>query len=586
MTPRTVARRTPTLSWRPGLAAVLALVLASAVVTLVVAPGACAAERSFGIERFSVAIDVARDGSMQVIETLAVTFVGAHQGLVRTIPLRGGVGDAAWSLSIDDVHVLDEEHRPLQTEITTADGSIQIKAWIPGAADAVRTARIVYRVRHALRAFPDRDELYWNVTGDQWSAWIHDADVTVTLAGGPPAIATRAWTGTAGARGRDYADERDGAQLRFRTGRPLRPHEGLTILVAWPPGTIARAPEWLRLVEEFWPFGLPVLTLLVAGQAWRAHGRDPRLDRSIKPEYGPPAGMSPAEGGTLIDQRADSREVIATLVDLAVRGYLEIEPVDGGKDDFTVRRVKTLWGDRDLSPLEQAILQRIFGEDMTLRERTLSELRQDSHYVLEPIRDEIYRAMIASRLFPTSPFWVREAWTVAGVAVLFVAGGLFLKAESLGPLAWSLSLALGASGAILVVASRFMPRRTARGSRLLLHLRGFREFLQRAEKDRLERLPPDTLDRWLPWAIALGVTQRWIHAFDGVPVQAPAWYTASDVFSLEGLARGLARFELQNTQALLSIGAAAGAGLMGTVAEGIARGTAGGGMGGGGGSTF
>jgi len=569
---------------RLGRAAVLAPVVAALVaLALFHPPAARAAQRSFSIDRFSVALDVAQDGSIQVIETLTLAFVGAHQGLVRTIPLRGQDAAGPWALAVDDVHVLDDDHRPLRTEVTTADGVLSVRTWIPGATDTVKTARLLYRVHRGMRAFPDRDELYWNVTGNEWNAWIRQADASVTVAGGAPAIAARAWTGNAGTRGRDDGDERAGAQLRFWTTRPLGPREGFTILVAWPPGTIARPAPWRRAVEEHWPLAFPLLTLLVVGLAWRAHGRDPWLNRSVKPEYAPPGGLSPAEAGTLLDQQAQPREVIATLVDLAVRGYLEIEPVDGDSSDFTVRRVQPLWGGRDLAPLERAILQRIFGEDLTLHERTLSELREDSRYVFEPIRDEIYRAMVAARLFPASPFWVRQAWAAAGVVVLFAAGVLFVKAERFGTFGPTLPLASGASGAILLVASRFMPRRTARGSRLLVHLRGFREFLQRAEKDRLERLPPDTLHRWLPWAIALGVSQRWIRSFDGLSVQAPPWFATRGAATLDALAGGLARLERQHAAAITSLGGTSG--VAAAVIGGIGHASSGG-MGGGGGSTF
>jgi hypothetical protein len=77
------------------------------------------------------------------------------------------------------------------------------------------------------------------------------------------------------------------------------------------------------------------------------------------------------------------------------------------------------------------------------------------------------------------------------------------------------------SGLVLLVFSRAMPRRTWKGARSLVHVRGFQEFLERAEKDRLARMPSDTLHRWLPWAIALGVSERWIWAFDGLAVEPP-----------------------------------------------------------------
>ncbi|NIP92549.1 MAG: DUF2207 domain-containing protein, partial [Akkermansiaceae bacterium] len=65
-------------------------------------------------------------------------------------------------------------------------------------------------------------------------------------------------------------------------------------------------------------------------RAWSRHGRDPE-QRSIAPAYEPPEGMTPAEMGTLIDNRPDSRDIISTLVDLAVRGYVKIEETEEEK---------------------------------------------------------------------------------------------------------------------------------------------------------------------------------------------------------------------------------------------------------------
>jgi uncharacterized membrane protein len=145
------------------------------------------------------------------------------------------------------------------------------------------------------------------------------------------------------------------------------------------------------------------------------------------------------------------------------------------------------------------------------------------------------------------------------------------------------AVGLVVSGLVLLVFSRAMPRRTWKGARSLLHVRGFQEFLERAEKDRLARLPSDTLHRWLPWALALGVSERWIWAFDGLPVEPPTWYTGTERFTLRSYDASLRRFGERVEQAILTTrrsgGAASGGG-------GFSGGSSGGGFGGGGGGTF
>jgi predicted membrane protein DUF2207 len=492
-------------------------------------------------------------------------------------------------LRLEDVHVFDEATRPLRTELTWMGPVARIKAWVPGASDAVRTITIFYRVRQALLARADSDELEWNVTGTGWDVPIGAAEAFVTPPTGaaPEPVRSAAWTGPLGSRGSDYTEERGDHFIVFRTTRPLRPREGLTIVVGWPRGYIARPSSWRRarwLVGDNWPLGLPALALLTMLGLWQ-RGRD--RWQSVKPEYAPPPGLIPAEAGALADELARPRHVIAILVDLAVRGYLHIEQVTTafGTTDYLFKRLKPVVGDSELRSVEVFTLARLFREDWALNLRLLSEVRSEYENTFPPIREEIYRALVADRLFPVSPGLVRALWAGLGLGLAGLAGLAYLVARQwLGPEPWLLPAGLAASGAVVLVLSPLMPRRTPAGIRALAGVRGFREFLQRAEKDRLERLPGDTLHRWLPWAIALGVTERWILGFQGLKVDPPIWFTGRDGFSLESYHRDFSAFDRQTVAAIL-----APSGVLGAAELGAGRsvgGSSGGGLGGGGGGTF
>jgi uncharacterized membrane protein YgcG len=523
-----------------------------------------------------------------VHEVLTFGFQGYHNGVIRLIPVRDLRHGIALDLRVDDVHVLDETYAPLRTEITSPAGYVRIQAWVPGAVDATKTVRILYRVRRALLTIESHDELYWNVTGDEWLVPIQHAEATVVL---PPGlgdgtIRTLAFTGVRGATGADYEEERHAGEITFRTRRPLRAREGLTIVVGWPRGAVVHPSGWGRAwwaVVDNWPLTLPLLALVGMGLVWRAYGRDPVAHRSIKPEYGPPAELTPAEAGTLIDEHAEPSDVIATLVDLGVRGYIAVESVGDG--DFRFRRARSLRGDPGLSPLEVFVLQKVFGEELSLNERHLSELHRDADYVFAPIRDAIYRAMVERRVFPRSPFWIRQGWGALGIVLIFVGGALFIGLERFDGPRWPLAAGVLASGLIVFGIGQVMPRRTWRGVRLLIHLRGFQEFLQRAEKDRLERLPPDTLHRGLPWAIALGVSEQWIHRFQGMNVDAPSWYRVRQPFTLSAYRDDVQRFG-RGVREALTAGSRGTGGHASGGRSGFSGGSSGGGRGGGGGGTF
>jgi len=74
-------------------------------------------------------------------------------------------------------------------------------------------------------------------------------------------------------------------------------------VVGWPRGYIARPSAWQEgrwFLGDNWPLGLPLLTLAMVLGVWRAYGRDPASNRSIKPEYEPPQDLVPAEAGALV----------------------------------------------------------------------------------------------------------------------------------------------------------------------------------------------------------------------------------------------------------------------------------------------
>lgn len=497
-----------------------------------------------------------------------------------------------FELRVDDVHVFDESVAPLRTEVSRLGRAIRIKAWVPGAQDAARTVIVTYRVRRALIDVDGHEELYWNVTGTEWDVPIRQAEAVVASPPGIPldGVVSTAYTGMAGASGSDYTEERADSFLTFRTTRPLRPREGLTIAVGWPPGAI-RGPGAIQRVWWFlgdnWPLALPLLTLGGMLLVWRFSGRDPGGSATVKPEYRPPEGMMPAAGGALVSERALPRDVVATLVDLAVRGYIRIEEIEPalGETDWVVHRLKPLADDPSLRPLERSLLGRLFGRDGSLAERRLSEIKRDYDTVFPPLRDEIYRDMVRNGLFPSSPESVRALWLFLGVGLMGVA--IFVVTGGPGRLVRSpipLGVGLGLAGLIVAALSPLMPRKTWRGAQAVARVKGFREFLERTSEDELRRLPPDTMHKWLAWAIALGVSERWIHAFDGLPVSEPAWYAGHGRFDLGRFERSLDRFAASAEQAFLTSrrggdGSWSGGG-------GTSGGSSGGGMGGGGGGTF
>ena len=211
----------------------------------------------------------------------------------------------------------------------------QADVYLPSPSE--QTYEIHYRTEGQLRAYEDFDELYWNVTGNNWAFPIALASVTVTLPDRARILQHAAYTGPVGAQGSDFeVTELAGGLYRARTTAPLEPGEGFTIGVAWPPGLVdIGQPELREQVTSPYAELAVVAGTLVGALAllvsWLAIGRDPKRG-TIYPEFEPPKGIGPAAARYIQQRGFDNRCLTAAIVSMAVKGALRI--VERPTDDF------------------------------------------------------------------------------------------------------------------------------------------------------------------------------------------------------------------------------------------------------------
>lgn len=550
-------------------------------------------QRSWEISSFHVDLLVEPSGGLDVTETLAINFVGSWNGIYRWIPVEESKG--FWGKKLLDLRVvgiLDDRGARLSYETSRERGYEKFKIYIPGAVNTTRTVVIGYRVSNALRYFDDHDELYWNVTGNEWPVPIRQASAAITLPpGAVGGVRAAAYTGPHGARGEDHRLAVTDNVVRLETSRALAYKEGLTVAVGWPKGVVAGPGAMIRVRDFAREHGillLPAVVFLGYFAAWYRIGRDPRLGRSIMPHYEPPDGLRPAEVGALVDGRVDQRDIAALLVDLAVRGYLRIEETreDGwlfAKTSYTFHRTKEPSEWEGLLPFERAMLRGLFETRRT--SVRVDELKNRFYSSLELIRNHLYAALKGRRYVRFRPDKVRTGMTAA---LVFVAvGSLVAAILAVDTLAAHPLAAFGAALVAIVVAflfGRLMPALTRRGAEARLHVLGFEEYLGRAERDRLRLATPETFERFLPYAMALGVEGRWAQAFEGIYTRPPDWYAGPSPtgrFTASSFTRSLGSM----TSSAASTFASSPRSSSGSSGSG-GGGRSGGGSGGGGGGAF
>ena len=554
-----------------------------------------AAQRSYTIDRFDAVIQVQRDASIDVTETITAGFVGSWNGIYRTIPVTYRTARGLnWTLGLSLQSATDGEGRPLRVEASRERHYIKFKIWVPGAANTTRTVVLRYRATNGLRFFEDHDELYWNVTGDEWDVGIGAAAARIELPPGAEGLRAIAFNGVYGSTAQEASVATSGTTVRIAMPRALGFHEGLTAVVGWNKGVVTEPPVTARaqeVVSSNWPLLIPIPVFLLAFFIWRRRGKDPRR-LPIAVQYEPPPGLSPAEAGTLLDNSADLRDITATLVDLAVRGYLQIEEYEenkifglfGGGRSYALRRLDPPVGAPELAPHEQRMFQGIFRGHGGRVE--LSDLKDEFYTELSGIKTGIFDRLLGRGFYHARPDNVRARWIVAGVVLgglTAIGGGAMAAGFLMTPVPFIVAGVLVA--AILLFFSLIMPARTEAGTRALEHVLGFEEFLRRVESEHLKRIiigHPELFDRYLPFAMAFGVERRWARAFEGIYTQPPTWFVGPSMmhFNVSSFSANLAHLSTTAGSTLTSSPrSSSGSGFGG-------GGSSGGGGGGGGGGAF
>lgn len=565
---------------------------------LVLLTAAPTAARELVIESFDVTVRVNRDGTLDVTETIRPRFTGSWNGIYRAIPVEYRTPQGFnYTLFLEVESVTDETGRSLRYETSRERHYRKFKIWVPNARDATRTVILRYRVKNGLKFFEEHDELYWNVTGDEWEFPIEAASARIILPAGAAGVRALAFTGSYGSREQEADVEIQGSDVLVRMRRSLDFREGLTAVVGWNKGLVEELGAFDKIslfLRSNWPLFIPLFVFGLMYWIWYTRGRDPRLN-PISVQYTPPEGLTPAEVGTLIDNSADMRDITATIVDLAVRGYLHIE-------EITKERMLGLWSEKDyafemrkqpsewggLKPHERRLLEELFSSGGRKRVK-VSDLVTKFYTCLPGLRDKIFNNLLERRFYLSRPDTVKKAWMGGGIvfAILLVVGGTILSQRTgMAPATFVVAGIL--TGLVVVIFGYFMPARTREGSRALEGVLGFEEFLGRVEADRMDRMiyKPEMFEKYLPFAMALGVEKKWAAAFEGIYTQPPQWYTGSSypTFQPRSFVSDLGR--MSTTAATAMASAPRSSGGSGFGGGGGGGGFSGGGFGGGGGGGF
>lgn len=478
------------------------------------------------IKDFSSKIIISSDAKVNVSEKIIYDFGETkRRGIIREIPIVYKNEDGKkFKVDLKVNGVTDEFGKSYAYKVSEKEGRKIIRI---GKEDLYIEGSHTYILDYALVGvityFSDHDEFYWNVTGNEWTVPILSSSLEVYLPKqfSTNDIRTACFVGSLGSTDNYCSSSIDGEKIIFSSQVELYPNQGLTIVVGFPKNTVEVVEP--KEVIDFWEtrlgkliaalfallaFFYYTITPFIMFLIWFKFGRDPKVDRPVRSWYDPPKDnkgnfLKASEVGTLVDEHADDRDISATIVDLAIKGFFKIKEEKKGKV-YSFIKLKD-YSKEKLSSFEEKILGKFFHKDNTI---STDDLKKTFYTTSAEVKEDLYNGLVTKGYFPKSPKKTRDIYYILGVVALFT--GNILLAIS------------------LFVFGRSMPRKTIFGAVSQNTALGLKNFLtSQGRQLKYQANNWYLFEKLLPYAIVFNVEKVWADRFKNISSQPPSWYEGS-----------------------------------------------------------
>jgi uncharacterized membrane protein len=585
------------------------------------------------IVSFSSNIIVNVDNSIDVTETIIYnTGPQERHGIYRGIY---PYSSQKRKMAIENVSVTNEQGVRYQFQRSDTDKNIKIKIGDPNQTFSGQKIYVIkYRATKAIAQFNNIDEIYWNATGAEWGMPIYRAQASIVLPSGTNIVQSACYYGPKGSTTQCSSEYNKNGNNTFSSPSVLSQNEGMTVALGFSKGIVIPYPFsdtiiYILVLYLPWIIGilLPVLTFVFSFLHWYKKGRDARETGTIVPQYDIPNELTPIEVAGIINERVSAKDISAQIVYLATKGYLKIQQIGErasglfASTDYELVKLKDfsdLPNDFDKKLLHNlfntGLAQKVIGETTSLFRFTLfnidiaklfsrnadatahtSSSTETTSVKLSDLKDIFYQhasTMVAS---VRSALLTKGYYSTLGgagpykillVIILIVIVVSFSSVETFSSFTESNSLPIiGGVITSVIIYGIFLyvsPSKTEKGVIAKEYLLGLKDYLQIAEKDRLQfhNTPErklEVFEKLLPYAMVLGVADIWTKEFEGIYTTPPSWYSGPSgvTFNAGELVRSMNSFSSSATSSLSSMSQGSGGG-----------GSSGGGGGGGGGGSW
>ncbi len=490
------------------------------------------------INSFTSNITLDSDGSYTVEAIIEYDF-GSEQrhGIFRNIRDSHAQESSAWykeryieldllSVTMDGqlVPYILEPYDGLSVRIGDADRTIS----------GVHEYKIQYSVDGAIATYADGNEIYWNVTGDEWQVPMLSVKANIYAA---EKILGREQACYSGYEGENASCARtSGDNFASFSANNIAAGQQLTIanqvFLTQPPKVIEKLSIgwlWLVIVVAWFVFLITVL------YRWRT---EHKVKSAVIAQYEPLPELKPMFSGVLTDFRLDPRDISAGIVYLAEQGFISIKRtedkflgfIEVSDYEVTLKRAIT----ETESTFQSELLKLLFKDDeqvgaitrLSVLRRNTEKLRKNAQ-LLRSLQGSVVKDLKERGYIETGGALFKSILPAFGVFVLALI--VFAVLDNSTIIVEPIISSVIAS-AILIGLNFY--RYTKKGYEAVHHLKGFKEFMSVTDKERFDfhnapEKSPEQFMAFLPYAIAFGVEKKWTQLFDDIQMDPPSWYSSA-----------------------------------------------------------
>ncbi len=538
------------------------------------------------IDSYDINVKVNENNTFDITETITANFYVRKHGIIRTIPLENTIERLDGSRSTNRVKITNLQVNNKYSK-SNSNGDLSIKI---GDQDTYVTGLQKYVIKYTydIGSDPvkDADEFYYNLIGTEWDTSISNVSFSITM---PKEFDASSLGFSSGRYG--YTDNEnvsysvDGNTISGIYTDTLPAGNGLTVRLALPDNYFVGARD--NKTDYYIIIGICLFIVFIAFVLWLLFGKDKPVIETV--EFYPPEGYNSAELAFLYKGETDDKAIVSLLIYLASKGYLSIKETENkalfaSTKDFTIYKLKEYDGTNEIEKLFFDGLFRtrssVTSSDLTNRFyitvnriKKLLNKKENKTKIFDKkslqLRGFIIPMMlIIFILITVKPFYDAGMLSELPVALIFPGVGFSLmlsiltssspKSAKIFIIFWGLlfggiplfmilpiifSTSISAITyfigilciIVLYVFRKIILKRTPFGLEILGKIKGFKRFLETAEKDQLEAMvekEPEYFYNILPYTYALDVSDKWVEQFENIAVEPPSWYYSNTAFSV------------------------------------------------------